>query len=503
MKKFISNSLTGQLVLLLFGTLFIAQALNLFFLVGERKTIAQASHYEEVIENLVELASPIPEFSRDEIPFVIAERYKSLGTVFISTHNRAERLEKAHPRPEYARRLQQKLSDAGAAPLQTTAAIRNIKSKPKSGPKSRPKSRPEFKKGSSRPDRKARPPEPGLYHPAAPPRPVSGKAPGRQEIVFSVEIEPGIWLNSLSPFYSKDALTWRALATTAFTMMLAGLGGIFLARRISMPIRKLAAAAEALGRGDDSRHIPETGSRDIRAAAAAFNTMQTRLTRNLEYHRATLRAIGHDLRTPLTSLRIRAEDIPNQADRRDFVRRIDDLTDMANAILGWAKDSAAVEKIAPVDLSSLLDSIVQDYVDQGQDVEFESSDVQIIVPCRRVALRRAIVNLVDNALKYGKCATLCMELQSKIVLIRVQDEGPGIPKDQLEKVLSPFTRLETSRNRDTGGMGLGLSIAQSVAQNHGGNLRLSNGPEGGLCAALSLPLSLLPEDSLLLHNETK
>ncbi|NYZ13786.1 HAMP domain-containing protein [Azospirillum sp. RWY-5-1] len=304
---------------------------------------------------------------------------------------------------------------------------------------------------------------------------------------LAVRLDNGAWLNAAfakslqnSPWASQTALS---LAVTA--AVLSGIA-VIIARGIARPMRRLAAAAEQLGRGETVPPLPESGPDDIRQTAEAFNRMQARLQRFVHDRTRMLAAIGHDLRTPLTSLRLRAEFVTDPELQEKMLNTIAEIQTMTEAALAFAREEATVEETRTVDLSALVESLCDDLADLGSDVRF-TGGTRISLRCRPDALRRAIRNLVENAVRYGERARVRVGREPGGVEIVVEDDGPGIPADQTEQVFAPFFRLEHSRNRETGGVGLGLSIARTIARHHGGDVRLSNG-DGGLRAVLALPL---------------
>ena len=215
--------------------------------------------------------------------------------------------------------------------------------------------------------------------------------------------------------------------------------------------------------------------------------MQTRLHRFVEDRTQMLAAISHDLRTPLTRLRLRAEFVEDPEQQRKMLADLEEMEAMIASTLAFARDDARKEPRVPIDLAALLQSLVDDLGDAGNTVEYSGPEHKTIA-CRPVALRRAIGNLIDNALKYGGCARVALldGREDGHVAIRIDDDGPGIPEGEQEKVFAPFYRLERSRSRDTGGTGLGLSVARTIARAHGGDVTLRNRPDGGLSALLLL-----------------
>jgi signal transduction histidine kinase len=216
--------------------------------------------------------------------------------------------------------------------------------------------------------------------------------------------------------------------------------------------------------------------------------MQTRLRGLIENRTRLLAAISHDLRTPLTLLRLRAETVENAQERDKMLSTIAEMDSMIGASLQFARDESADEPRCPTDLASLVQSVVDDMRDGGLAVRMQPAE-PITYACQPAALKRAVRNLLDNAVKYGKAGTVAIRKLSQAIEINIDDDGPGIPQQELTRVLEPFYRLEESRSRETGGVGLGLAIAQSIAQSHGGTLALSNRPTGGLRATIALPLS--------------
>jgi signal transduction histidine kinase len=252
------------------------------------------------------------------------------------------------------------------------------------------------------------------------------------------------------------------------------------------PLNTLATSAEALGRGTPVAPLPERGSEEVRRLTKAFNEMQNRLSRFVADRTQMLAAIGHDLRTPITSLRLRAELIEDEEMRTKMVGTLEEMQSMVEATLEFARDDSRSEESRMVDLASLLSSLADDHADMGRSVTFEEAE-RLPYLCRPIALRRAIDNLVANAVEHGGSARISLRRDAGGPVIVVDDDGPGIPAEQIEEVFKPFARLEASRSRETGGVGLGLSIARSILLAHGGELTLSNRSEGGLRAEVRLP----------------
>lgn len=264
--------------------------------------------------------------------------------------------------------------------------------------------------------------------------------------------------------------------------LLAVLGiAILFVHRLTRPLEDLAAAAQAAGRGDRTVRVAETGPRELRAASAAFNEMQARIARFDAERMRTLAAVGHDLRTPITSLRIRAE-LLDEAEAAPMIRTLDEMTVMADGLVAYARGAGDGEEPQEIDLARMLARLCED-----REATFAGGP-SLQVRGRPVALGRAVGNLVDNALRYGGSARVSLSQEGAEAVITVDDDGPGIPPERLAAVLEPFVRGDDSRSAETGGAGLGLAIVRSVAVSHGGALALKNRAEGGLRATVRLPL---------------
>lgn len=261
-----------------------------------------------------------------------------------------------------------------------------------------------------------------------------------------------------------------------------------VARRFTRPLRNLAAAAGRFGDDINSEPLPEVGPTEVREAAVAFNAMQNRIRDDFLERTAMLAAITHDLQTPLTRLRLRLEKVNDETLRAKLV---DDLSAM-RATVGDGLDLARSldEPAAPrrVDLDSILSSICDDAYDAGQDVTCDTlTDAAVL--CAPNALRRCLTNLTDNAVAYGRFARIAASVTGGYATVRISDGGPGVPEEQIAHVFEPFYRLEPSRSRDTGGSGLGLTIARNTMRRFGGDVDLANGPSGGLVATVRIPLA--------------
>ena len=257
--------------------------------------------------------------------------------------------------------------------------------------------------------------------------------------------------------------------------------GYAYVRRLTRPLDDLARAARAAGRGDRSARVTEDGPREMREAAAAFNDMQGRIGRFDAERMRTLAAVGHDLRTPITSLRIRAEML-DEPDGAPMIRTLDEMTVMADGLVAYARGAGDAEAVARVDLRPMIARLCEERgatLEPGPDVAING---------RPVALGRAFGNLVDNAVRYGGAARVGLSRDDAGAVVTVEDDGPGIPASRIAAVFEPFVRGEDSRSAQTGGAGLGLSIARSIIGAHGGAVTLENRASGGLRATVRLPV---------------
>ncbi|NMG36091.1 HAMP domain-containing protein [Azoarcus sp. TTM-91] len=292
------------------------------------------------------------------------------------------------------------------------------------------------------------------FDPDEPPRPLPG-AP------------LGLWVG----------LTIQFIAVT----LAAGVG----ARMIARPIQQLANAAARLGDNLNSPPVAEQGPEEARQAARVFNHMQNRIRAQLEERERFLAAVSHDLRTPLTRMKLRIEAPVDEENRSRLREDIAEMAAMLDATLGYLRGEAHSEPWQLLDVQALADSVAEDAREHGAEVEVRGTARPI--QGQPTALRRCLDNLVDNAVRYGQRATIVLDDQPTQLVVEVRDQGPGIPENRIAQVMEPFVRLEGSRNRNSGGVGLGLSIARDAARRNGGELVLRNAAEGGLIARLVLP----------------
>ena len=312
------------------------------------------------------------------------------------------------------------------------------------------------------------------------------------ELVIAVE-QPGQgWLVQRLPWsHDNGWIVWRLIAQTLILYGIVLLPVLWLGRRISRPLRQLTHAAERFGAksqigSEGGEPVPVQGPHDVAATIAAFNALRLRVTAMLDEKDRMLGALAHDLRTPLAAMRVRIESVEDDTDRTRMVDTVTDMNRTLDDILSLARLGRSSEPPTDTDLAALVDAVVEDFRDLGADVTFDEA-ARLPIRLRPSLMRRAVRNLIENAVKYGTSAAVHIQPDARSVRIVVLDRGPGIPPDRMGDVFDAFTRLETSRNRDTGGIGLGLALARAIVRDAGGNITLANRAEGGLAATITLP----------------
>jgi signal transduction histidine kinase len=305
--------------------------------------------------------------------------------------------------------------------------------------------------------------------------------------LISMKLPDESWVNvSLVSWSPRPPSGHGALLSTTL-MALGAIGvSIFLVGWLTKPLSAFADAAKRFYLSPALAPVAESGPREVRALAKAFNEMQRRISRLIDDRTQALAAVSHDLKTPITRLRFRIDEIQDQAARAAAGADLDDMERMLDQTLAFLRGDRADEEVKPLDLVAILQTITGDLGDAGRPVDLSGS-AAAIVPGRRLALKRAFGNLIDNALKYGGRARVSVHDGSQGVTVMIEDHGPGIADADRERALAPFVRLEPSRNPETGGFGLGLTIAQAIIAGHDGKLILANRPEGGLCVSVHLP----------------
>lgn len=440
--RWLPKSLAGQMAALLGLALLIAQLANFALILNEREKLSLAQNEAPALSAFARTAGDIaqaaPEF-RDAVVSDASQR----GARFAIGSNRT--IAEAERETALEERARAALAEAGIATREIHAT----------------------------------------HRPAADDR--RPARPDRQVLRIEAVTGDGQWLSGRMFTPRRDPLLPVRLGAATLLLYLIVLGAsVWIAVRIARPLRDLKRAADRFhGKGDPIEVTPR-GPEDVRLAITAFNAMNRRVIDLLDEKDHMLGAIGHDLRTPLASLRIRIESMDPEEDREAAIAKIGEMTAMLEDILVLARSGRAREEARPTDVSALVETLADEFADLGQPVTFQRSP-RAVAPVQADLLRRALRNLIDNAVVYGGSAVLSVEDIGREIAIRVTDAGPGIAPEEMAKVLRPFYRVEGSRNRATGGSGLGLAIARNIAEQHGGALVLAAGEHGGLVASVVVP----------------
>ncbi len=306
-------------------------------------------------------------------------------------------------------------------------------------------------------------------------------------LLVSLRLSDGSWVNASAGLHHVPGggLTSAIVSTILMAIAVVPVG-VWLLGLAIRPLKAFSKAAERLGNDVNAPPIPESGPTEVTQTARAFNEMQLRIKRLLSDRSAMLAAVSHDLRTPITRLRLRVELLDDTEQQQKMVADIVEMEEMVNSTLAFFRDDAIAEARRPIDLGSLVRTIVNDAMDSGHDIALERCE-----PCtvdgRPIALKRAFVNLVENAVKYGERARIRLFPDGNDAVLSIEDDGPGIPESRHDDVFEPFVRLEESRSRETGGVGLGLALVRSVVRAHGGSIALANVAGRGLRIVVRLP----------------
>mgnify|MGYP001041336166 FL=1 len=317
--------------------------------------------------------------------------------------------------------------------------------------------------------------------------PLPEHASATRFLLVSMQLDDGSWVEVTATrnIEPRTGFIQIALSTTMMVLGVLAVAAFFI-RQLTRSLRSLADAANRLDPNASASPIEETGPSEVKALSIAFNNMQRRVRRLVDDRTQTLAAISHDLKTPITRMRLRSEEISD----RDLVRAIaTDLSDMEamlDSTLAFLRGDQLAEEKKQIDLGSLLETITTDLTDLGHDVTLVAT-APVVVRGGHLALKRAFWNLTENAVKYGGCARVTLRRTPGGAVVLIEDDGPGIPESENEAVLRPFYRIDNSRNRETGGVGLGLTVAHSIIKSHDGELALSNRNDGGLSVTVILP----------------
>lgn len=314
----------------------------------------------------------------------------------------------------------------------------------------------------------------------------------RHVLVGAMRLQDGSWLNFSAALFRPATTEHATLLSTSAMAVGVLLLGYIVVRLIGRPLRALSDAADRVGGAGPPITVPETGPWEVRHAAQAFNRMQARIDKLIHDRTQALAAVSHDLRTPIARLRLRAGFMDDAELQRQVDADLEEMDAMIGATLAYLRGEEEQEQPRMTDLAAILETLCDDATDAGGTATYAGPG-QARLMCRPLAIKRAFANLIDNALKYGDVARVYLTDDAASVTVRIEDDGPGIPEADLYTVFEPFRRLDPSRNRTTGGSGLGLTIARQVIERHGGTITLRNGPEGGLAAIVALPRLTPPQ----------
>ncbi|WP_333824967.1 ATP-binding protein [Pinisolibacter sp.] len=305
--------------------------------------------------------------------------------------------------------------------------------------------------------------------------------------VVSLGLPDRTWINfSLVAQTSRPEDGHGTLLSTSLMALGAIVLSIFMVRWLTRPLLGFVDAARRIYRGGETVMVAEDGPTEIRSLAVAFNEMQRRIKRMIDDRTHALAAVSHDLRTPITRLRLRLGEVESAATRTAISGDLDEMERMIDQTLAYLAGDRDDELVKPVDVAAILATLVDDQTDAGHEVSLDGPR-SAVIEGRRLGLKRAFANLIDNAVKYGGRAEIRVTMEADGVMVTIADEGPGVPEDERVRVLDPFVRLEPSRNRDTGGWGLGLPIARRIVESHGGVLELADNEPTGLLVRVRLP----------------
>jgi signal transduction histidine kinase len=455
-RRFLPKSLIGQIALVMAGALLVAQGINFGVIFSERQRSTRTQIEGPAINRFVgfvQRLQPLPAPGRTAL---LAE-YDRRGRFSIDS---ASLIAADQDEPRIAARVRALAQEYGVVLRDARGAISDTVAPPRLLPGERvpqPRERPE--------DRMRR----------------------LQTVLLSAQLADGSWVNARIVTPRPNPWLAARLAGSTLLIYFLVLGAmIWFAARLARPLRDLTSAAERFeGRGEAPRVEPR-GPADLRHAILAFNAMSARVSTMLDEKDRMLGAIGHDLRTPLASLRIRAESVEPDEERQRMIATIEEMTIMLDDTLALARSGRASEPARSIDLTALADTVVEEFRALGHDVEMEECP-RLTAAIQPNLLRRALRNLVENGIKYGGAVQVAVRPSGDRVAIEVTDRGPGIPEAEFGNVQEPFVRLEASRNRGTGGSGLGLALARSAAEAHGGSLELANRSEGGLRVRIVVP----------------
>jgi signal transduction histidine kinase len=447
------QSLVGQVILLVALALFVAQAINFALLLRERNRLQLTAQTAPGVFRILDAVDGRPASRIDRSDRRDDDRRR---VTFVS----APPALSGTPRPDIERRAEDMFADIGL-PIRAVRVAEDIQLQPLR--------RWEMIRLRAN----------GEVH----------ERHRARRLTMAAEYAPGKWVMTQTRSGDKPPrmggwLFWQTLIL--YVIVLAPL--LWVGRRLARPLKQLTSSAQQFARTGAADPVDERGPGDVRELTMAFNAMRARIVAMLDEKDRMLGAIGHDLRTPLASLRVRTESVEDEGERARMSETIEEMNRMLDDILSLARAGRSMEPVQKVDLSALADAVVEDFIELGSPVDMVESD-RIVGSVRPQLMRRALRNLIENAVVYGERAHVSVAREPGALRLIVADDGPGIDEARMDEMMEPFTRLEGSRNRETGGAGLGLALVRAIMAEHGGALRLANRAGGGLEASLVLPVA--------------
>jgi len=444
-KRLLPRSLVGQMAVLIGIALLLAQLASFAFVLLQRQQFTRAQIDTPAITRFTSTAADFAQAAPEFKTLVLGDASRRGAHYQLSGQTSVDA--SLHRRDDTEDRLRQSLQSAAVPVRDVRAAI----------------------------DPRALPQRPG------------GRHRGGQAMLLSAQLGSGQWLNGRLAVPAPPPLLTPELGLATLLLYLFVLSAaVLIAQRLARPLGHLTRAAEAFRGRNEPVAVEPSGPSDLRDAILAFNAMNRRMVELLEEKDRTLGAIAHDLRTPLASLRIRAESVEPEEERERIIATIEEMAGTIEDILTLARVGRSRERFDQLDVTALASGTAEEYRELGSPVTF-AADGPHIVRGQANLLRRALRNLIDNALKYAGSAEIEVEGTAERVSLAVLDRGPGLPPEELKQIAGAFYRAEPSRNRETGGAGLGLSIAQAVVDAHGGTLTFANREGGGFAAVMTLP----------------
>jgi signal transduction histidine kinase len=465
MSRLLPSTLFGRLVLILLGGLLVAQLVGAAILLRDRASALYESGGHYAVQRIAGIVNVLDELSDEQRRRILPAMNTAGLRVALATEPGRE------PASEEEDMAAAHLSGALRSALGEDREVRIAVTAPEALPADLRGPRPAH-----------------MGHMMPQHMPFMG-GPPITDVSFLVRarLRDGQWV-SIAHGLPQETFTWPAklLLTLAFLLVSVIVLSLVAVRWVTRPLADLGRAADELGRDIQRPPLAVRGPLEVRRAAQAFNTMQARLAQFLRDRAQMLAAVSHDLKTPITRLRLRAELLDEPDLKGKFVHDLDEMETMTRATLDFLRDAGTREPAQPIDVDALVESLQSDAGELGQEVLIQGGTASPYTG-RPLALQRCLRNLIENAVNYGKRATVSVDDSAERLQIVVADEGPGIPEDRLAQVFEPFVRLDPARSRETGGAGLGLSIARDIARAHGGDLALRNRASGGLEAVLTLP----------------